>query len=339
MLRYLALCFGTAVTLLAFALVANEGLLAKERESQASRMRGDLLVEKRTADSIAGVYGYAGSTIAFNSEFDPSVRTVATSLVINGNAWRYQEDKVAGTSSISGAGNALTFADQDALVGLMTDLGSTDISRDEAPEQEFSLYRTTLFLTEVTPGLKMPTIRDENTNEDTNPTVQDTTPAAWSVSESSSEKAVEECEGAPKVLGGLNLVSSTLNTSPSPRAACQRSDNDDSGPRYPGVDYLTCETKTRLASYDWGPDSAGPGNPKQKCFRKYRIYSGPRQAQCRGRCGKLCGGSDRRGPYTQDCLDHDKCVLDAGSRFSNKCYDELNEVFRDVRAPSNCPRR
>lgn len=318
MLRYLTLCLASAVTLLALALMTDNWMLAEKAQAQTQtpQMQGDLLVESRTADSIAGVYGYAGSTVIFTSRFDRSERAVSTKLVVNGNAWRYEEDQDAGTWSYSRADNALSIADQDALIALMVDLGLTDIAAEEnAPEQESTLYGTTLFLTEAPVGYEMPVITSETETE--GPTARTaTTPVSWSAEDVRTEETASECEDL-EVLGGLDLVAS----------ACQRDDNDDSGPNYPGVDYLTCETKNRGASYDW----------TRKCFNTYTSFSGPKTTKCIGRCGATCKGSNNNnGTYTQDCLDHDKCVRDAGTRLAPGCGDEFREVARDAQAPHNC---
>ena len=323
MVRYLTVCFASAATLLALALLADMGALigseGTEAQAQTSTMQGDLVVSSRTATSITGVYGFAGSKITFSSGYDPDTRQISTKLVINGIAWVYKEDTVTDTSSISGAGHSLSIADQDAVIALMEDLDLTTISNDGAPAQEFSLYRTVLFLTEVPVGWEMPVITDEVTGEPTATLGEPTaTLASWSARPQDTQEATNECKDL-EVLGDLALVS----------AACQRSDNDDSGPNYPGVDYLTCETKNRGASYDW---------PGTRCFNTYLFYSGPGQDQCRGRCGAWCGSPGNRGAYTQDCLDHDKCVKDAGTRFAPGCTDELQEVYRDSRAPHNCGR-
>lgn len=321
MLRYLTLCLTSAVTVLALALLTDIGALAggegPEAQAQTSAMQGDLVVESRTATSITGVYGHAGSNITFTSEYDPAMRTTKTNLIVNGSPWRYREDAVSKTSSISGAGASLSIEDQDALIAFMEDMDLTNISNDGAAEQEFSLYRTVLFLTEVPVGWEMPVITDESTDEPAGSEPTATTVASWSAQAQDTQGAADKCKDL-EILGNLALVA----------AACQRSDNDDSGPNYPGVDYLTCETKTRGASYDWS----------NKCFATYSFYSGPGQDQCRGRCGKLCGGSGNSGAYTQDCLDHDKCVKDAGTRFAPGCTDELRKVYRDARAPHNCGR-
>lgn len=311
MLRCMTLCAAAMVALLCLVFLGNGERLVRESDAQTSDMQGGLMVSSRTALSISGVYGYAGTKITFSSARDTSKNTVYLSLIINGETWNASKKLATGNARIDGHSNSLSIAEQDAVIALMKDLDLTDIAlSNPAPPQEDFFYKVVLYLTEVPAEWPPPVI------EVTVPNTVGSAPSSVETTAKFGSRTVQ-CS-ATKVSQATVVTLGNVSI----QAACSSGGQE-------GVKYFGCRTKKRFAKFDLFVNSVN------KCFNPY-VLSGRRTSNCKGRCGINCGRRNGDGAYTKDCLDHDQCVTKAGSRLAPGCNDEAIHAADDSLAPWNC---
>lgn len=343
--RRLIVLVGASV--LAAVVVVSVSVLAGNAgaQSTSSSKPNGLELAKPTDDKVVGSLARSGiPTVKFQSE-----ETVSRGEASSDSGKSAEGDKFAVTSvdagslsldarrdlqtdtvTLDGHSERITTSQKDALLalceGLESSLGPTGA---ELSPSEDLLVRSVCYYADAPVGYKLTDATEKKPPREeplqapiagVDTEFSNTSYSPVMMDDASDAPTPEECDRVETLKDSGRLKDFRIFV------ACQQNGQD-------GISYLTCKLRTHNLYHD----------SEFHCYRGGRFQTGPCAYACRGRCGPGCGNSNRRGVYSRDCAEHDRCAGHDGTRSwgvwksDRSCGDEWVEARDDfLHGRNNC---